>query len=41
MGESQPFRERTLSVWDEIHLGRESNPRPSAYKTRRVTFQAN
>jgi hypothetical protein len=32
IGESQPFRKRISSVYDEILLGRESNPRPSAYK---------
>jgi hypothetical protein len=32
IGESQPFREQTLSVDDEIFPGWESNPRPSAYK---------
>jgi hypothetical protein len=30
--ESQTFRERTLSVQDIVHPGRECNPRPSAYK---------
>jgi hypothetical protein len=32
IGESQPFRERTLSVKDEVHPGWESNPKPSANK---------
>ncbi|KAI5720609.1 hypothetical protein M8J77_009413 [Diaphorina citri] len=34
IGESQPFRERTLSHQDKIRPGRESNPRPSAYKAK-------
>lgn len=29
IGEIQPFRERTLPIWDKILRGRESNPRPS------------
>jgi hypothetical protein len=29
IGESQPFRERTLCVQDKVRPKRESNPRPS------------
>jgi hypothetical protein len=32
IGESQPLRERTLSVWDKNCRGWESNPRQSGYK---------
>jgi hypothetical protein len=38
IGESLPFRERTLFVQDKIHPGWESNPRPRVYKTPKLTW---
>jgi hypothetical protein len=38
-GESQPFRERTLTVEEKIHLGQKSNPQPSGYKADAQPFK--
>jgi hypothetical protein len=40
MGESQLFRERTLSVSDKVRPGQKSNPRPSTHTHKARTLSS-